>query len=147
MRSTKSPVTLQPPSDAEASTALMEIRPGRPTDADDAESAALPSSSSQQQPGGDLDGDLLMVVISDPLKCGGHQESSGEKTSEDSESQKRLAVAGATTPGCAAERRLSFSLAEGRTRSRSVGERQWSHVRAVMAWYTRLRRIKKSVTL
>ena len=30
-----------------------------------------------------------------------------------------------------------------RGRSRSVGERQWTRVRAVMTWYTRLRRIKR----
>lgn len=51
-------------------------------------------------------------------------------------------------PGCtlaAAERRSSFVQIEGRDRSRSVGEKQWTRVRAVMAWYTRLRRIKKSV--
>lgn len=50
--------------------------------------------------------------------------------------------------GCtlgAAERRSSFVQMEGRDRSRSVGEKQWTRVRAVMAWYTRLRRIKKSV--
>ncbi|KAI9565781.1 hypothetical protein GHT06_009575 [Daphnia sinensis] len=42
----------------------------------------------------------------------------------------------------ASERRLSFVQPEGRARSRSVGEKQWTRVRAVMAWYTRLRRIK-----
>ncbi|XP_059350446.1 uncharacterized protein LOC130696505 isoform X5 [Daphnia carinata] len=45
----------------------------------------------------------------------------------------------------ASERRLSFVQQEGRARSRSVGEKQWTRVRAVMAWYTRLRRIKKSI--
>ncbi|XP_046446114.1 uncharacterized protein LOC124195647 isoform X6 [Daphnia pulex] len=44
----------------------------------------------------------------------------------------------------ASERRMSFCQQEGRARSRSVGEKQWTRVRAVMAWYTRLRRIKKS---
>lgn len=44
-------------------------------------------------------------------------------------------------------RRPSFYAIEGRSRSRSVGERQWTRVRAVMTWYTRLRRIKKSVTV
>lgn len=63
-----------------------------------------------------------------------------------------LAPNGAGGPGSpekaamgAAERRSSFVQMEGRARSRSVGEKQWTRVRAVMAWYTRLRRIKKSV--
>lgn len=50
-----------------------------------------------------------------------------------------------SVPLGAAERRSSFVQMEGRARSRSVGEKQWTRVRAVMAWYTRLRRIKKSV--
>ncbi|CAG7832360.1 unnamed protein product [Allacma fusca] len=33
---------------------------------------------------------------------------------------------------------------EGRSRSKSVGEQQWTNLRAVMAWYSRLRRIKRS---
>ena len=54
---------------------------------------------------------------------------------------------GGTPVPAAAERRLSFVQMEGRARSRSVGEKQWTRVRAVMAWYTRLRRIKKSVVV
>ena len=49
--------------------------------------------------------------------------------------------------GGAAARRLSTfgQNCQGRSRSRSVGERQWGRVRAVMAIYTRLRQIKRQV--
>lgn len=39
-----------------------------------------------------------------------------------------------------------FRLSEfSRSRSKSVGEQQWTNLRAVLAWYARLRRIKRSV--
>ena len=91
-----------------------------------------------------------VIVVSDSSECRKNDDASDVRasasaTATDSADSQPTGL----TPGgiAASERRLSFSIAEGRTRSRSVGERQWSHVRAVMAWYTRLRRIKKSVTL
>ena len=52
-----------------------------------------------------------------------------------------VAAADSTATATATGKRPSFSAT--RARSRSVGERQWGRVRAVMAWYTRLRRVKK----
>jgi hypothetical protein len=53
----------------------------------------------------------------------------------------------AVPSGGAAARRLSTfgQNCPSRSRSRSVGERQWGRVRAVMAMYTRLRQIKRQV--
>ena len=92
--------------------------------------------------GGGGDSPVIVVVESDEknkdddttMKKNGGEEEGG---------QQPPAIPALVVSPCASERRSSFTGIEGRSRSRSVGERQWTRVRAVMTWYTRLRRIKK----
>ena len=73
-------------------------------------------------------------------KNGKEEEEEGQQQQQHSPAS---AIPALVVSPCASERRSSFTGIEGRSRSRSVGERQWTRVRAVMTWYTRLRRIKK----
>ena len=76
-------------------------------------------------------------------KNGEEEEEGGGQQLQQQQNSPASAIPALVVSPCASERRSSFTGIEGRSRSRSVGERQWTRVRAVMTWYTRLRRIKK----
>lgn len=92
----------------------------------------------QEQPNAE---DKPAISVTDSGGVTSQIEDAGKESRPDDE----IVPAPEGTPGELASRRPSFYAVEGRSRSRSVGERQWTRVRAVMTWYTRLRRIKKSV--
>ena len=96
----------------------------------------------QEEGGGGGGGDSPVIVVVVEEEEGKEKGANGGQEEEVMDQQRQSPPALVVTP-CATERRSSFTGIEGRSRSRSVGERQWTRVRAVMTWYTRLRRIKK----